>query len=465
MISQKIKPRRLLTDHYLCPDGFVDLDVTEELSGKPGYFRFGPGVICYGQCSSGVPVPVVTDSLHDALNHVSTCGRSVCLPFDPIQVVNNIRHERYLWNPSVGKIANVANSLKRRLYYLARPLMSVAVRKHLQRQYFRGWNDIVFPRWPVDLTIENIFEQLLILSMKSRHVERIPFIWFWPDAALSCCIVTHDVETKAGRDFCTQLMDLDDSFGIKSAIQIVPEERYTVPQTLLDCIRERGFELNVHDLNHDGNLMANRGEFLRRAIEINHHAKKFGALGFRSAVLYRNIDWYDALEFSYDMSVPNVAHLDPQRGGCCTVFPFFNGKILELPVTMAQDYTLFHILKDYSIGVWMEQISLIRKKHGLMQMIVHPDYIIDKSARRVYAELLWYLSELRAQGETWIALPCEVAAWWRLRSGLSLVKEGTSWHIQGDGKDKARIAYATIVDGKLTYEFEPFVENVPCHAS
>ena len=37
--------------------------------------------------------------------------------------------------------------------------------------------------------------------------------------------------------------------------------------------------------------------------------------------MYRNQDWYDVFEFSYDMSVPNVAHLDPMRGGCCTVMP------------------------------------------------------------------------------------------------------------------------------------------------
>jgi hypothetical protein len=52
-----------------------------------------------------------------------------------------------------------------------------------------------------------------------------------------------------------------------------------------------------------------------------------------------------------------------------------------------------------------------------------------------------------------------------MRSGLSLVKEGTSWHIEGDGRDRARIAYATIVDGKLAYEFEPIVEDVPCQVS
>ncbi len=399
----------------------------------------------------------MTDPLHDAYEHVSATTSSVQLPFDPVQVVNNLRHERYLSNTAEDRRAINAHSLVRNLYYLARPVMPVAVRKHMQRRYFRGWDKIPFPRWPVDFTVENIFEQLLILSMKSRNVKRLPFIWFWPDGAPSCAIVTHDVETSAGKDFCPQLMDLNDRFGIKTAFQFVPEKRYSLPQELLDCIRERRFELNVHDLNHDGHLMENREEFLRRAKRINCHGRRLGTLGFRSAMLYRNIDWYEALDFSYDMSVPNVAHLDPQRGGCCTVFPFFNGKILELPVTMVQDYSLFHILKDYSIDVWKEQISLIREKHGIMQMIIHPDYIRDKAARCVYTELLYYLSELRAGGETWIALPSEVAAWWRLRKELRLVNEAGSWRIEGEGRQRARIAYATIVDEKIAYEFEPAV--------
>jgi hypothetical protein len=250
-------------------------------------------------------------------------------------------------------------------------------------------------------------------------------------------------------------MDLDDSFGIKSSFQVVPEERYPVPEERLDAIKKRGFELNVHDLNHDGNLMTDRDEFLRRAPVINHHGRAFGAFGFRSAVLYRNIDWYDALEFSYEMSVPNVAHLDPQRGGCCTVFPFFNGNILELPVTMSQDYSLFHILKDYSIDLWKRQISLIRERHGLMQMIVHPDYIMDEPARCVYTELLGYLADLRDRGETWIALPAQIDEWWRLRNELRLINVDGSWQIEGEGAEKAQIAYAHLVDGKLTYQLDP----------
>jgi hypothetical protein len=111
------------------------------------------------------------------------------------------------------------------------------------------------------------------------------------------------------------------------------------------------------------------------------------------------------LKFDYDMSIPNVAHLDPQRGGSCTIFPFFIGNIIELPVTTTQDYSLLHILSDYSTGLWQKQVALIREKHGLISFIIHPDYIIPKRARRVYSELLLDLSQLHSRGETWIALP------------------------------------------------------------
>lgn len=441
-----------MTEHFRCPEDFIDLAVSEGLSADSGFFRLGPDCICFGQTAQVTPAAELTDRLPDLLPHVSSSGTTVTLPFDPVEALENLQHERYFDQQGSAHAANKAGKWIRKLYYLARPLMPVALRKHLQRVYLRNWEDIPFPKWPVDFTVENILERLLILSMQSRNVERIPFIWFWPEGVSSCTAVTHDVEATPGWEFCSQLMDLDDSFGIKSSFQIVPEERYAVTESGLSAIRERGFEINVHDLNHDGNLLVNREEFLRRAAEINRYKQKFQSQGFRTAILYRKIDWFEALDFSYDLSVPNVAHLEPQRGGCCTVFPFFNGKMLELPVTMAQDYSLFHILNDYSINVWKQQIALIETRHGLMQMIVHPDYIIDETARRVYADLLGYLRELRAAGKTWIALPAEIADWWRKRDGLSLVKDGDSWQIRGEGHERARIAWATLIDGKLTYE-------------
>jgi len=306
----------------------------------------------------------------------------------------------------------------------------------------------------VDQTVDQIFESMLLLALRAKGIDRMPFIWFWPDGHSSCAVITHDVETTAGRDFCDKLMDLNDSYGIKSSFQLVPEVRYTVTDELLRSIRDRGFEVDVHDLNHDGNLFRDRDEFLRRVARINAYGKQFGAIGYRSGVLYRNLDWYDAFDFSYDMSVPNVGHLDPQPGGCCTTKPYFIGKILEIPVTATQDYTLFHIFQQYSTDLWKQQIQMIVEKHGMASFIVHPDYVIEERARKVYANLLAHLAQLRAASNLWIALPRDVDSWWRVRNQMRLVETDGRWRIEGEGKERARVAYAEIHDGAIRYTIE-----------
>jgi hypothetical protein len=269
--------------------------------------------------------------------------------------------------------------------------------------------------------------------------------------------MTHDIETRLGRNFCDTLMDIDDSFGIKASFQIIPEQRYGVTPDFLGSIRNRGFEVVVHDLNHDGHLYKDRKQFLRRAAEINSYAALYGADGFRAASLYRKQLWYDVLNFSYDMSVPNVAHLDPQRGGCCTVMPYFVGNILELPVTTTQDYTLFHILRDYSIELWKQQMEIIMGKHGLISFIVHPDYIIEPRHRRVYEALLAYLCRVREENGLWIATPGEVSRWWRQRAQMRLLRSGDGWRIEGPGSERACLAYAVLDGSRLKYG----VDRVP----
>jgi hypothetical protein len=170
--------------------------------------------------------------------------------------------------------------------------------------------------------------------------------------------------------------------------------------------------------------------------------------------MYREQAWYDALEFSYDMSVPSVAHLEPQQGGCCTVMPYFIGRILELPLTTTQDYSVFHILGDYSIALWKRQIDLILGANGLISLLAHPDYVIDDRARTVYAELLAHVSQLRDEGKLWMALPGEVDRWWRSRSETVLVPAGGSWRIEGPGSERARLAYAMLENGRLVYKVD-----------
>jgi hypothetical protein len=443
----------LLSDFYRCPQLAADFTLEADLSGVSGYFRINDELVCYGRLSEVQPAATPDRTLPGSCPRISEDGKTISLLFDPAEVIANLRLEKYIADgENSGK--NDGN-LARQLYYLLRPIMPVNVRKHLQRLSLRGWDRIRFPQWPVDRSVDRLYQWLLALAMAAEGTTKVPFVWFWPEGCSSCATITHDVETSAGRDFCAQLMDLDDSYGIKTSFQVVPEERYEVRPAFLDSIRERGFEVNIHDLNHDGHLFfSTREQFLERVSKINRYGKEFGARGFRSAVLYRRPKLMNDLDFSYDMSFPNVAHLDPQRGGCCTVMPYFIGELLEIPVTTTQDYSLFHILCEYSTRLWEEQVATISQAHGMASFIIHPDYVIEHRARHTYEQLLRYLANLRTNHNLWIAQPGEISDWWRARAQMQLIQEGDSWRVEGNGNERARVAYARVEGNSIVYRVE-----------
>jgi len=417
-----------LTDYFRCPEEYTEPLVSPASSpSAPGYFAFGSGTTLYGHLATEHPAPAADNPLHDAASDVFTGDGEVRLPFDPAEIIANLRNEAYTGGDA---------------------------RKHLQKLRLRNWDKRPFPHWPVDFSVDNLHQQLLLLCLRASGAERIPFIWFWPEGKSACATMTHDIETKVGRDFCDTLMNLDDSRGIKGSFTVIPEERYEVPDSFIDSIHSRGHEVGVHDLNHDGHLYDNREQFLERVAKINDYGRRFSAQGFRAGVLYRNQDWFDQFDFDYDESVPNVAHLDPQRGGCCTVMPYFIGNLLEIPLTDIQDYSLFHILNEYSIDIWKRQTALILARNGLMSFIVHPDYIIEPRARATFEALLDHLAHLRENENVWTALPREINEWWRQRAAMKLVPDGSSWRIEGAGSHRARLAWASEQDGNLVYTFD-----------
>jgi hypothetical protein len=440
---------RHFLDYYRCPEAYATYQVSGPLSADCGYFCWDQDTICYGRTAGGARATTAEAITYNAQLDLNSNGPVSLLPFDPQEVTENLLRERYAAH--FRDPGRLSHSIIRKLYYAARPYLGVAIRKHLQKVHLRNWNKLSFPEWPVDSTVDRLHQKLLALGMRAQGADKVPFIWFWPDGHKSCAIVTHDVEDLEGKSFCGQLMDIDESYGFRSSFQIVPEVRYPVEAGFLESITSRGFEVNIHDLNHDGRLFAERDEFLRRAKRINQYARDFQAVGFRSGILYRNADWYDAFEFQYDMSIPSVGHLDPQRGGCCTVMPYFIGNLVEIPVTCTQDYTLFHILQDYSIGLWKEQIERVMARNGLMSILVHPDYIIESRARKVYQALLSYLVDVRNRERIWTPLPRELAEWWQLRSRMRLVHKDGDWQVEGPGKEHARVAYASVAEGALNY--------------
>jgi hypothetical protein len=120
--------------------------------------------------------------------------------------------------------------------------------------------------------------------------------------------------------------------------------------------------------------------------------------------------------------------------------------------------TLLHIINEHTIDLRKRQLDLIGNRHGLMSFMAHPDYLIDRRSRRVFASLLDYLQQRIAQEKIWAALPGHADRWWRARSPMKLVPRGSDWDIDGPEQERVRLAYL-VIDGshRLVYELAPGV--------
>ena len=196
-----------VAQYYRCPERYIKFTITGPPSTEEGYFRFGNEALCYGQLARGTPSPILNGKLYNVTSHAVTENGTTYLPFNVTQVVDNLRLELYSKNSLHN--GSLFNSILNKIYYLARPLLPGAARRLLQKARLSDWKSLKFPRWPVDRSVDLLFEQLLLASLRAQGLERIPFIWFWPDGAPSCAVMTHDVETAVGRDFCATVMDLD----------------------------------------------------------------------------------------------------------------------------------------------------------------------------------------------------------------------------------------------------------------
>jgi hypothetical protein len=172
-------------------------------------------------------------------------------------------------------------------------------------------------------------------------------------------------------------------------------------------------------------------------------------VGFRSPATHRNSNWMPELGSLYDSSFPDTDPFEPQSGGCCSIWPFFIGDLVELPITLPQDHTLWEILRDRSIDRWVEKSSWVAERHGLINVIVHPDYVVDPEALGLYEAFLAWLA--RQQGG-WFALPREVAEWWRVKEKLRLEGPEGAEVVAGEGAARARVARAAEAGGRLVID-------------
>jgi peptidoglycan/xylan/chitin deacetylase (PgdA/CDA1 family) len=233
------------------------------------------------------------------------------------------------------------------------------------------------------------------------------------------------------------LRDVERSLGFRSSWNLVPSG-YAVDDALVEELRSDGFEVGVHGYRHDGRDFASLQEFRSRLPGIRRRAEEWNAEGFRAPSSLRVWDWMPELGFDYDSSYSDTAPFEPQPGGCCSLLPFFNRDLVELPITMPQDHTMFEILGEPDERLWREKGALVRERKGMALMLTHPDYATpDRVA--AYARLL---ERYRDDETAWRALPAEVSSWWRDRAASGVEPDGRGWRVAGPAAARGRVAFA-----------------------
>jgi hypothetical protein len=178
--------------YFRCPDSVADFRLGGELQKESGFFRFGEDVDCYGQSCVRRPSANYRAHLDDVSFAAKIGRRHVTLPFDPDQVAENLRFEAYTGQMHPEHTYFGGSAVIRAIYYLGRPAFPVHFRRILQRIRLQGGTQSPFPDWPVDRTVDKLFEELMKPTLQARNNSPVPFIWFWPDGAPAAAIVTHD---------------------------------------------------------------------------------------------------------------------------------------------------------------------------------------------------------------------------------------------------------------------------------
>ena len=349
----------------------------------------------------------------ERLPAVTAAQDKVTFHFDPFETIGRLLDEQYVKarRPIHSYLPVHYHRVPGRLRLLAFRLLASAGRRE---RLTPG-----FPEWPLDDSVDVL--RRLIVSVLSRVDSR----WGgrespWPDGKRFAVTITHDVDTAEGVRNIPRFAEYEEERGLTSCWNIVARG-YPSDGGLLEGLLSRGHEVGIHGYNHDNRLAYLPTHLVRQRLRACvEELGPYRPLGFRSPSflttprLLRLLSEY----VEYDSSVPDtdLVSLVAPRRGCCTLFPFLCGRLVELPATLPPEDKLLTTgyAPEQILRLWIAKIERIREAGGLAVVTTHlePHHYATAEMREAYRELLAYLAR---QSEAWIANPGKISRWWRDR--------------------------------------------------
>lgn len=339
----------------------------------------------------------------------------VRIAFDPERTIDRLVHE--------------STVLRRRPPYTYLPVKTdwipCKLREYLlQRSYRLQLSSATsVPRWPIEPCVEEI-RSLVWDAARRTGVAAAP-VPLWPQGKAYAAMLSHDMDSAEAfrRGYWQAFAELEEAHGLRSSWHFCTEHLSAARPVLEELVR-RGHEIGWHGAYHGYRIAYLAPAKLRALLKKNRPLfEEFKIRGFRSPNFLRTPQLYEGLSeaFGYDSSAPDTApELFSRQGrtGCCTVFPFFHGNLLELPLTLPDDMalrTLYGDSEQDAARVKLAKLDWIKSVGGLAVSLTHPERWISMKpgAFGAYRRLV---EQLAKDSSVWVALPREIETWWRARS-------------------------------------------------
>ncbi|MDP4117263.1 MAG: hypothetical protein Q8903_14095, partial [Bacteroidota bacterium] len=149
---------KAIEEYYKLPENYFNFTTSPPRKANNDFFYLNE-ILCFGKAGN-----------HKCYSEISA-DHTITLPDNLNDVINNLRLEKYIEDKNIA----FQNNFLTDIYYNTRSYIPNILRHQLQKFSMRNWDKITFPDFPVDTTVENIFESIIIEFLKINQNEKVPF--------------------------------------------------------------------------------------------------------------------------------------------------------------------------------------------------------------------------------------------------------------------------------------------------
>lgn len=293
---------------------------------------------------------------------------------------------------------------------------------------------LIFPRWPCETALVGYWKRWLSDVLEEFRLSDAWHLAFWPEGAKCSIVLTHDIRNANDLTQIGEICDIEERLGFRSAWYL-PVEDFEIEWCQIEELQSRGFEFGIRGTRTDQETPGDERKLQRLEPSLQRAIRDHYYRGFRAPSVCRDVSRIGGQDFDFDSSFCDTDPFDQRPGGTCSVFPFFIGKLVELPITLGRDHTIIQLLRRNPLSTWSLKARWLANAGAMILLATEPRYLSIASYGDAYKNFLVDVSKIKA----WHALPSEVAAWWRLRDKATLLISQTNPILAGSAVNSLTI--------------------------